>query len=116
MQRFIDYVYFIKFIGITHFVYSGILLLYLIKQHIHQPFIRQWGDCIIKIGSIEQDVDFPISFKSYVCCSVGILQEAADTVIIKHMDKHTTASTIRFRLSQVSSGVDTWIKFLSIGK
>lgn len=32
------------------------------------------------------------------------------------MDKHTTASTIRFRLSQVSSGVDTWIKFLSIGK
>ena len=78
--------------------------------------IIQWGDCIIKIGSIEQDVDFPISFKSYVCCSVGILQEAADTVIIKHMDKHTTASTIRFRLSQVSSGVDTWIKFLSIGK
>ena len=77
---------------------------------------QQWGDCIIKIGSIEQDVDFPISFKSYVCCSVGILQEAADTVIIKHMDKHTTASTIRFRLSQVSSGVDTWIKFLSIGK
>lgn len=77
---------------------------------------KQWGDCIIKIGSIEQDVDFPISFKSYVCCSVGILQEAADTVIIKHMDKHTTASTIRFRLSQVSSGVDTWIKFLSIGK
>nr|DAL52681.1 MAG TPA_asm: hypothetical protein [Caudoviricetes sp.] len=27
MQRFIVYVYFIKFIGITHFVYSGILLL-----------------------------------------------------------------------------------------
>lgn len=44
MQRFIVYVYFIKFIGITHFVYSGILLLYLIKQHIHQPFIRQWGN------------------------------------------------------------------------
>ena len=76
----------------------------------------QWGDCIIKIGSIEQDVDFPISFKSYGFCSVGILQESSDTVIIKYMDKHTTASTIRFRLSQVSSGVDTWIKFLSIGK
>ena len=78
--------------------------------------IIQWGDCIIKIGSIEQDVDFPISFKSYGFCSVGILQESSDTVIIKYMDKHTTASTIRFRLSQVSSGVDTWIKFLSIGK
>lgn len=78
--------------------------------------ILQWGDCIIKIGSIEQDVDFPISFKSYGFCSVGILQESSDTVIIKYMDKHTTASTIRFRLSQVSSGVDTWIKFLSIGK
>ena len=77
---------------------------------------QQWGDCIIKIGNIEQDVDFPISFKSYGFCSVGILQESSDTVIIKYMDKHTTASTIRFRLSQVSSGVDTWIKFLSIGK
>lgn len=79
-------------------------------------FIRQWGDCIIKIGSIEQDVDFPISFKSYGFCSVGILQESSDIVIIKYMDKHTTAAHIRFRLSQVSSGVDTWIKFLSIGK
>lgn len=77
---------------------------------------RQWGDCIIKIGSIEQDVDFPISFKSYGFCSVGILQESSDIVIIKYMDKHTTAAHIRFRLSQVSSGVDTWIKFLSIGK
>lgn len=89
---------------------------YICLGHFLGDAIIQWGDCIIKIGSIEQDVDFPISFKSYVCCSVGILQEAADTVIIKHMDKHTTASTIRFRLSQVSSGVDTWIKFLSIGK
>ena len=78
--------------------------------------IIQWGDCIIKIGSIEQDVDFPISFKSYGFCSVGILQESSDIVIIKYMDKHTTAAHIRFRLSQVSSGVDTWIKFLSIGK
>ena len=77
---------------------------------------KQWGDCIIKIGSIEQDVDFPISFKSYGFCSVGILQESSDIVIIKYMDKHTTAAHIRFRLSQVSSGVDTWIKFLSIGK
>ena len=49
MQRFIVYVYFIKFIGITHFVYSGILLLYLIKQHIHQPFIRQWGKYDINV-------------------------------------------------------------------
>lgn len=78
--------------------------------------IIQWGDCIIKVGSIEQDVDFPISFKSYGFCSVGILQESSDIVIIKYMDKHTTAAHIRFRLSQVSSGVDTWIKFLSIGK
>ena len=88
------------------------MLFYMLLFHI----FKQWGDCIIKIGSIEQDVDFPISFKSYGFCSVGILQESSDTVIIKYMDKHTTASTIRFRLSQVSSGVDTWIKFLSIGK
>ena len=88
------------------------MLFYMLPFH----SFKQWGDCIIKIGSIEQDVDFPISFKSYGFCSVGILQESSDTVIIKHMDKHTTASTIRFRLFQVSSGVDTWIKFLSIGK
>ena len=93
------------------------LLIYRYLQLIPTVYINlQWGDCIIKIGSIEQDVDFPISFKSYGFCSVGILQESSDTVIIKYMDKHTTASTIRFRLSQVSSGVDTWIKFLSIGK
>lgn len=89
---------------------------YICLGHFLGDAIIQWGDCIIKIGSIEQDVDFPISFKSYGFCSVGILQESSDTVIIKYMDKHTTASTIRFRLSQVSSGVDTWIKFLSIGK
>lgn len=95
----------------------NIILIILNSIYIILLFVnKQWGDCIIKIGSIEQDVDFPISFKSYGFCSVGILQESSDTVIIKYMDKHTTASTIRFRLSQVSSGVDTWIKFLSIGK
>lgn len=59
MQRFIVYVYFIKFIGITHFVYSGILLLYLIKQHIHQPFIRQWG--YFKLEDNQKDVENIIS-------------------------------------------------------
>ena len=67
MQRFIDYVYFIKFIGITHFVYSGILLLYLIKQHIHQPFIRQWG-----LDAPNKFVYFPITFssKTLVCLAI----------------------------------------------
>ena len=117
MQRFIVYVYFIKFIGITHFVYSGILLLYLIKQHIHQPFIRQWGSNGATIT--KQQKNFNIAFNKRCWSIIANYYDLSDALNLMDINialqfNKTTGYTFFYNV-QSTTGTSSYF-WIAIGE